>query len=108
MNKKTAIIAKVQLSALTQMGQINIKFSRLKALRNEIARLKTLYTEHDNLMQELLPLFIKVEADKFTIQREIQIGTDKYRLTPYFYDTKKGILLAKCWKSTALESFSIE
>lgn len=108
MTKQTAIIAKVQVSALTQLGQLNIKFAKLRALRNEINKLKVLYAEHDALMQELLPLFIKIEPDKFTIHREITLGTEKFRLTPYFYDPKKGTILAKVWKSAAHEMGTIE
>lgn len=95
--------------SITQvMSGINDKFVHLKNLRDKIQTLKALYAEHDALVMELLPLFIETEADRFIIKREISIGSKKYRFNPFFYDEKKGQVMAKVWKSTAFESGSIE
>jgi hypothetical protein len=59
-------------------------------------------------MTELLPLFIVKTDSQFIINREITIGTEKHKLAPHFYDEKKGIVLAKQWKSTAFETATIE
>ena len=107
MTKKQKVIGnKTQIT--DPLAPIKLRFQRLKTVRAELAKLKVLYQEHDRLMTELLPLFIKVESDNFTIAREISLGTEKYRLTPHFYDEKKGQLMSKVWKSTAFESASIE
>lgn len=92
-------------SALTQVKD---KFKALKKIRAEIANMKNLYVKHNELMSELLPLFIEVTPDEFIIKREIKIGSTKYRFTPFFYDEKKGTVVPKVWKSTAFESGSIE
>ena len=80
----------------------------LKKVRAEIAKMKNLYVKHNELMEELMPLFIEVQADQFIIKREIKIGSTKYRFNPFFYDEKKGTVVPKVWKSTAFESGSIE
>jgi len=59
-------------------------------------------------MEELMPLFIETTAEEFIIKREIKIGNQKYRFTPFFYDEKKGTIVPKVWKSTAFESGAIE
>jgi len=95
-------------SLVTMMTGIQTKFSRLKSLRAQISGMKDLYREHDDLVKELLPLFIEVQPDKFTFKREIQIGSEKYRFTPSFYDVKKAEVLAKEWRSTAFPTGTIE
>ena len=106
MNKKAII--KAAKKAVDPLAELKSKFTKLKALRDQITAMKILYQQHDALMEELLPLFIKVEADKFVISREISLGTEKYKLSPYFYDEKKGQLRAKVWKSAAYSSVAIE
>ena len=103
-SKKKTPVAK----PVDQLQILKDKFIALKALRAQLAALKPLYHQHDELVEELLPLFIKMEADKITIAREISLGTEKFKLTPYFYDEKKGVLKAKVWKGTAHETFAIE
>ena len=103
---------KIRLKAIPAQPQdplasIKAKFKRVKELRAEIQGVKKLYIEHDQLMTELLPLFIKVEPDRFTIARQVSLGTESYRLVPYFFDEKRG-LVAKVWKSTPFESAVIE
>lgn len=96
------------ISANQQLSNIKDKFARLTELRKEIQAAKNLYAEHDALVNELLPLFIEQDDDQFIIQREIKIGTKKYRFNPFFYDEKKAKLVSKVWKSTAFESGTIE
>lgn len=95
-------------SVTSALTQVKDKFKALKKIRAEIAGMKSLYVQHNALMEELLPLFIEVTPDEFRIKREIKIGSTKYRFTPFFYDEKKGTVVPKVWKSTALESGSIE
>jgi hypothetical protein len=93
---------------LNQLNLLNAKFKRLKDLRVELTKMKALYQEHDRLMEELLPIFVEVNQDAFVMKREITIGTNKYRLAPYFYNEKKGHIVAKVWKSSAFETAVIE
>ena len=95
-------------SATNALTQVKDKFLALKEVRAKLAAMKSLYVEHNQLMEELMPLFIEVTADEFVIKREIKIGTTKYRFTPFFYDEKKGTVVPKVWKSAAFESGSIE
>ena len=103
--KKKATTVQTATSALTQ---IKDRFAALKKVRAQLASVKQLYIKHNELMEELMPLFIETTADEFIIKREIKIGTRKYRFTPFFYDEKKGTIVPKVWKSTAFESGSIE
>lgn len=106
--KKPAKKAK-KLSGLDlQLLLVKDKFEQLKKIQAQLGKLKTLYSKHDELMAELLPLFITTEVDKFTIRREIIIGAQKYKLNPHFYDTKKGQVQANVWKSTAFKTATIE
>jgi len=107
MTKKQKVLKAQKPVFADPLIAIKARFQRLHALRAEIARLKGLYKEHDTVMQELMPMFIQVQADKFIIAREITLGTEKYRFTPYFYDAKDG-LKAKVWKSSAFEVGTIE
>lgn len=93
---------------LLQTEAINKKFQELKKLRAQITSLKTLYMQHDVLMEELLPLFITVKPHQITIKRSIVVGDKKYRYNPHFYDVKKARIVAKVWKSTAFESGLVE
>ena len=95
-------------SIQNSLKAIQAKFTQLNRLRTRISRMKALYAQHDALMEELLPLFIEVEADKFLVKREVTIGSKKYRLNPHFYDSKKAKVTSKVWKSTAFESATIE
>jgi len=95
-------------TATSVLTQIKDRFKALKKVRAQLASVKSLYIKHNELMTELMPLFIEVKADEFIIKREIKIGSTKYRFTPFFYDEKKGTVVPKVWKSTAFESGSIE
>jgi hypothetical protein len=90
------------------LAEVKAKFAKLAAVREKIQAARELYKEHDQLVSELMPLFVKVEADKFTIARSITLGTEKHNLVPYFYNDQKGQFKSKQWKSTAFETMSIE
>ena len=104
---KTPIV-KPAPTATNFLGSIQAKFKELKAVRVKLSGMHDLYVKHDQLMKELMPLFVVVEADKFTIAREISIGTQKYRYNPSFWDEAKAELKAKRWKSAAFPSGTIE
>lgn len=108
MTKKQKVLSATKISVVTQLQSVQEKFKRLKELRAEIAKSKKLYTEHDALMNELMPLFVEVQADQFIIKRDVTVGNQKYRFTPFFYDEKKSQVVAKVWKSAAFESGAIE
>ena len=95
-------------SATNALTQVKDRFKALKKVRAQLAGVKSLYIKQNELMDELLPLFIEVTPDEFRIKREIKIGSTKYRFTPFFYDEKKGIVVPKVWKSSAFETGSIE
>jgi hypothetical protein len=97
----------IMSSSVGHLNSVQTKFKQLRELRSKLEGIKRLYAEHDRLMGELLPLFITQSPDQFVIKREIQIGSEKYRFIPRFYDEKKDMVLAKCWKSTAFESGTI-
>lgn len=99
---------KITINPTNSLAGINSKFKELKELRAQINKLKTLYQRHDALMEELLPLFIEVQSDKFIVHREFKLGSKTYRVAPYFYDEKKSKLTAKVWKSTAFEAVAVE
>jgi len=104
--KKQKILGpKVQVNPF---ATLSAKLKRIKELRAELNKVKVLYQEHDQLMSEVLPAFIEVQADKFVIAREIKLGSKTYRLSPHFFDEKKGLVVPKVWKSTAFESATIE
>lgn len=95
-------------TAQDQLTIIKNKFAQLTALKAQIASVKDLYRQHDALMVELLPLFITKTDTQFVIQREIVLGNERHRLVPHFYDERKGTLVAKQWKNTAIETASME
>lgn len=99
---------KVQVSPFAQLQSVEAKFKRLQTLRKEINRLKALYQEHDSLMEELMPVFIEQTPDVFIVHREVRIGRNKHRVTPFFYDEKKDKLVSKVWKSSAFQSVAVE
>jgi len=102
MKKKAAVQA--PLSAISALTSVSYLFEKLDEVNAKIAASKKLYQEHDALMEELLPLFIEVHADRIIVKREITVGTKTYRYTPFFYDEKKGVLLTKVWKATCHEA----
>jgi len=90
------------------LNNLKKKFERLKELRTEINKMKTLYQEHDALMEELMPMFVTVTPDEITINREVVLGNKKYRVNPFFYDEQKAKFKSKVWKSTAMNSITVE
>lgn len=110
-SKKKKITGKklsVKVTLAQKIAAVQAKFAELKKLRARISGLKALYVKHNELMEELMPLFIEVEADQIIVKRELTIGNKKYRFNPFFYDEKKGQMLPKVWKSCAFESGTIE
>ncbi len=99
---------KTKTGFANQVSSVKDKLKKIKELRSKINSLKHLYQEHDALMEEILPLFIEIQADKFIIAREIKLSGQTFKLSPFFYDEKKGQLVAKSWKSTAFPVASIE
>jgi hypothetical protein len=59
-------------------------------------------------MEEILPYFVQTLPDRFIVLRHVTLGTESYRLTPFFYDETKSKLVTKRWKSTAHPTFIIE
>lgn len=104
--KKNSLDAALTPTPAQVQQMLKMKFDRIKQIREHLAQVKALYQEHDKLMTEVLPLFIEVQDDKFIVNREVKIRGKTYRLSPYFFDEKKG-LVAKVWKSTPFESVSI-
>jgi hypothetical protein len=96
------------MSVQSNLKAIQNKFAQLKKLQRRIDQAKSLYAQHDALMEEILPLFIDTEADKFVIRRQVTIGARTYRLNPHFYNEKKARVVSKVWKSTAFNSATIE
>lgn len=105
--KKTQPLT-AQQQMTNALSLIQTRFARLKEVRAELNKLKSLYVEHDAIVEELLPLFIQVHPDKFVVSREINLNNKTYRLEPYFYDVQKSKLVSKVWKSTAFSVGSIE
>jgi len=82
------------------------KFNRLTEIEKILSRNKRLYVEYDQLVTDLLPLFIHITGNKIVIDREITLGTKRFRLTPVFIEPRG--LKATNWKSTAFKSFTVE
>lgn len=112
MTKKQKILAAkkgpVMPTVTDQFEAIKLKFKRLAEVRQLIAKSKSLYQEQDELVTELLPLFIKKTDKQFIIEREVCLGSEIHKLIPYFYDEKKSSLVAKQWKSSAFETVNID
>lgn len=97
-----------QAPVQSYLAAIRAKFTRLNQLRSQLNGVKALYTEHDQLVEELLPLFIEIRDNEFLVHREITLGNKKYRFNPFFYDETKGKLRANQWKSVAFKSGTVE
>jgi len=97
-----------QPSLVAAVKGIQKKFEELKKVRAQLASVRDLYRKHDELVKELLPLFIEGDSYLFTIKREIQIGSETYRFTPNFWDSKKSEIMARDWRSCAFPTGVIE
>jgi hypothetical protein len=91
-----------------QLEAIRQKFQRLRALDEQIGQIHPLYEERNRLMEELLPAFVTITPTQVITQRQITIGTNVYRINPYFLDTRRNIIKGKVWKSACFETFTIE
>ena len=89
-------------------AHLHTKLRKIKELRQKINNVKHYYEEHDNLMEEVLPYFVQTLPDRFIVLRQVTLGLETYRLTPFFFDERKSKLLTKTWKSTAHSTFIIE
>jgi hypothetical protein len=89
------------------MQEITARFIRLGSLQQSIRENRNLFIEHDQLLEELLPLFIEVRDNDIIIHREITVGTRRYRLSAGFFDVNRGLRGVQ-WKSTAFKPFTIE
>lgn len=106
--KHSTDLVPTELSPVSSLDAINAKFTELRDLNAQIAAVHDLYAKRDTLLKELYPLFIVQDKDAFLISREITIGTHTHRFTPSFYDTDKGIVKSKSWKSAAFDTGVIE
>jgi len=88
-------------------ADLHRKLRRIMKLRQKINGAKGLYLEHDRLMEEVLPYFIRTEHDRFVVLRVLNLSGHNYRVAPFFYDEQRGQLRAKTWKATAHETFTI-
>jgi hypothetical protein len=96
------------VSLVAAVKGVQKKFEELKQVRAQLTSVRNLYRRHDELVKELLPLFIEGGAKEFTIKREIQIGSETYRFTPNFWDSKKSEIMARDWRSCAFPTGVIE
>jgi len=98
-----------QPTAVQLEQAIRAKFDRLAQLQTQIANAKTLYAEHDALVEELMPMFITRNSDgSFSVAVNKVIGNRTFRLNPTFFNAEKNKLMAKTWRSTATPTISIE
>jgi len=93
-------------SPAAQLEAIKAKFEELAGLRVQIAGAKNLYTRHDALVTELMPLFIQQTPEGFTVRSSFTIGNKTYRFTPSFF--AEGEFKVKRWKSGAYPTGVIE
>jgi len=98
MSKKVKVVAVVNPVEILEK-----KLQRINELRAQINKMHQLYSEHDALVEDVLPLFITTLPDQFIVRREVKLGNTTVAFTPSFYDPKKAKLIAKAWKSTAFE-----
>ena len=91
-----------------QLAAVRAKFLRLRQLETQIGAVHDLYAERNRLLEELLPAFVTVTPTQFVVAREITVGSEVFRLNPYFYDTRRNIIKGKVWKAAAFETFTVE
>jgi hypothetical protein len=103
-------MAKKKTNTNTQQANplqvIEQKFARLKELNTTIEANKGLYAERDNLLKDLMGLFITVNTDTIVIQRRISVGQRTYTLTPSLLN--KGNLTAKQFRASVQPTVDIE
>jgi hypothetical protein len=108
MNSRSRRVAVRPVPVTDQLAAIRAKFSRLRELDAQIGAVRPLYAERERLMAELLPAFVTITPTQVIANREITIGTEVYRLNPYFLDTRTNSIKSKVWKSAAFETFTVE
>ena len=92
------------------LDAVRAKFARLSEIQTAIAGMKTLYEEHDRLLEELAPCFFAPKADGsgWDVKNQITIGNRVYRMHPTFFNAEKNKVVAKKWKSAAFPTMFIE
>lgn len=90
------------------LQSVQDQFKKLGELNALISSMKNLYAEREALITALQPLFIEVKNEEFIIKRSVTIGNKTYRYSPFFFNEKKGQIVAKVWKSTCFDSGYIE
>ena len=106
MGKKKPVPVK-EVSPVSSLDAVKDKFKRLREVRAKLEGVKSLYIEHDELVKELLPLFLTADKDgSILITREIKIGATTYRFNPSFLDD--GDVKVKSWRSVAFPIGVIE
>ena len=90
------------------LAALKAKFARLSQIKHQMTAAKALYVEHDAIVKDLLPMFVSIQEGQYVIQKRITIGTESHTLVPFFYDAQRGGLKVKNWKSTAMETFTID
>ena len=87
-------------------ADIKAKFDALKKLSKQVEAVKPVYEKQDDLMAELLPLFLQEVGNDIIIHKRITLGNDVYELEPVFI--KDGKIQMKAWKSVAQRMFTIK
>jgi hypothetical protein len=101
-------VAVQEVPVTNQLAAIRQKFVRLRELDTQIGAVHALYEERNRLLEELIPAFVTITPTQFIVNREIAIGTEMFRLNPYWYDTRRNLIKGKVWKAAAFETFVIE
>jgi len=94
---------KVKIVPVNPVAELEKKLARIKELREQINKMHAVYTEHDSLVEDVLPLFITKTPEGFLVRTSVQLGGTTVQFSPAFYDEKKAKLVAKSWKSVAFE-----
>lgn len=106
--RRTTTVVRIPLTEEQKATRlVQSKFARLKELKKTIESNKVLYIEYDQILNALLPLFIRVGEKEIQIKKQVTLGNKVYRISPFFYDEKKSSIVTKRWKSTAHETFTI-
>ena len=98
----------VPVALVDPLQAIRDKFARLTTLQAQIEAAKHLYTERDELLEELAPSFVIRTDNGWVVKSQITIGDKIYRLHPSFFNAQKNKVVAKTWKSAAFPTLTIE
>lgn len=104
----TQRVAAPELTPQEQLALIQQKFDRIRELDTQIQAVRPMYEERSRLIQEVLPMFMTIDADQITINRQLTVGRRTVRLSPYWLDTRTNTIKDKVWKAAAFETFTLE